>query len=205
MKDSKSTSTYRDRSKAKSNWGKRTDYKDKKNNYQNKFITDSLWHIIRRFDHMIDTANTKAALIIAFNTFILGGIVLKWGELLPRNPLWLKISGSFILAAAAGACVVSLFFTFRAIAPYLKSHNYRSNVFFKDIRKHQEPEEYHNEMKGLTLDHLTRDLSFQVHVISGGMSNKFDCLKNAVHAVFYAQLPALLLYVVVRFIANLMA
>lgn len=203
MKEPRPTSTYKDRSKTKSSWGKRTDYKDKKNNYQSKFITDSLWHIIRRFDHMIETTNSKAALIIAFNTFILGGIVLKWGELLPPNPLWLKIAGSIILAAAAGACVVSLFLTFRAIAPYLKSHNYRSNVFFKDIEKHQEPEEYHKEMKGLTQDHLTRDLSFQVHVISGGMSDKFRCLEKAVHAIFYAQLPALLLFVVVRFIAFL--
>jgi hypothetical protein len=201
MKESRPTSTYKERSKAKSNWGQRTDYKDKKNNYQGKFITDSLWHIIKRFDHLIETTNTKAALIIAFNTFILGGIVLKWGELLPQNPLWLIIAGSIILAAAAGACVVSLFFTFRAIAPYLRSHNYRSNVFFKDIKEHGEPEEYHKEMTGLTTDHLTRDLSFQVHIIAGGMSKKFKCLEDAVHAILYAQLPALLLFVVVRFMA----
>jgi hypothetical protein len=171
-------------------------------NQQNAFIRENLWKIIDRFDHLIETTNTKAALIIAFNTFVFGGIVLKWEDLLPSTPLFLVIIGIISLAAAAFSSGISLWFTLHAIRPFLESHNYHSNIFFRDIAEYKKPEGYLEKVKEMSPDFLTKDLVYQIHILSQGMSKKFNCLKKASQAIFYAQIPALALFMVVKIIES---
>ncbi|UCH96618.1 MAG: hypothetical protein JSV88_07145 [Candidatus Aminicenantes bacterium] len=177
---------------------------DNKNNQKDSVIQENLWKILNRFDHLIESTNTKSALIIAFNTFVFGGIVLKWEDLLPSTPLCLVIIGIISLAAAAISSAVSLWFTLHAIRPFLESHNYHSNVFFKDIAEYKKPGDYLEKVKEMFPDFLTQDLAYQIHILSQGMAKKFNCLKKASQAIFYAQIPALVLFMVVKIIASVM-
>jgi Pycsar effector protein len=165
---------------------------------------DYLWKVIGRFDAYIGSTNTKAALLIAFNTFVPGSVALKWQDIQAAfGPAHREafIAASVLLVIALGASVVSLVFTFRAISPFLKTPerpgDYHSDVFFGDVTKHERPELYYQRVREWTEERVQRDLSFQAHVLAQGLSGKFKCLKTAVAAVMFAELPMFGLMIVI--------
>src|SRR5204862_7544080 len=42
---------------------------------------EAWWKLIGRYDFYFGSVNTKAALLVAFNTFVAGAIVLKWDDI----------------------------------------------------------------------------------------------------------------------------
>ena len=42
---------------------------------------DFLWKVIGRIDSYMISTHNKAALLLAFNTFVIGGIILKWSDI----------------------------------------------------------------------------------------------------------------------------
>ena|GEM_PF-860981 len=183
--------------------------KDNKHNQENSFFRDILWNVINRFDILIEATNSKAALTIAFNTFIVSGIILKWKEILPSYNEYqsLVIIGGIFLTIASVASVLSLCFTFLAVKPFLKSHKdtdeYHSNIFFKDIAKYEKPGAYHEKVKTVSADSLEKDLAFQIHILSKGISRKFNLLRTATNTIFYFQLPAIAIFVIIKLIASI--
>jgi hypothetical protein len=165
----------------------------------------NLWKIINRFDLLINSTNSKAALIIAFNTFVLGGLLLKWADLLPIQPAYLNTAGIVALSAASLASIVSLVFTIMAITPYLESHDYHSDLYFKDIASLPKGDVYLERVNQMQSEILTKDLSFQIHVLASGLKKKFQCLKVATLAIFCAQIPAILILIVLKIIASFTA
>ena len=186
--------------------------KSKKKNIDkpgNDSMPDTLWNVIHRFDSLIESTNTKAALLIAFNTFAFGGILFKWSEILPSftghpSP---AIIGLICLTSAAIVSVLSLLFTIAAIRPFLESggdsKKYRSNVFFKDIAGYEEAGGYYNAIKTVSIDSLDEDLAFQIYILSKGISKKYKFLKNATNTILYLQLPAFAGVVITKFIASI--
>ena len=176
---------------------------------ENSSIRETLWNIIHRFDSLIESTNTKAALLIAFNTFIFGGILLKWNEILPSftaHP-FLAIIGLICLASAAIASVLSLLFTIAAINPFLESgggsKKYCSNIFFKDIAAYEEAGGYYKAIKTASPNSLDEDLVFQIYDLSKGILKKYKFLKNATNTILYLQLPAFAGVVITKFIASI--
>ena len=47
-------------------------------------VNDTWMKLIGRYDFYNGSVNTKAALLVAFNTFVAGGIVLKWKDILDQ-------------------------------------------------------------------------------------------------------------------------
>src|SRR5687768_6211987 len=101
---------------------------------------DALWKVVGRFDTYMGSTNTKAALLIAFNTFVPGSVALKWQDI--ERAFGTDHRSAFVLASvflvvALAASVVSLVFTFWAISPFLKSpkrpEKYHSDLFFCDV------------------------------------------------------------------------
>lgn len=166
---------------------------------KDKFIHEALWKIIHRHDRLIETTNAKAALSIAFNTFVFGGIVLKWRELLPdfnECPV-LAICGILLLAIAALASIGSLYYTIYAVKPFLES-NSDSLLFFKDVAAN-DGDAYYEKVKEMSHDSLNKDLAYQIHILSRGMSEKFDRLKKATR-ISKCQVLVLGLFFVVKII-----
>jgi hypothetical protein len=165
---------------------------------------DFLWKVIQRYDYYIGTTNAKAALIVAFDTFVFGGIVLKWQDLLPFFGAHYKaaILASCLLFIAALASLVSLWTIFLVISPFLKSPRsptkYHSAVFFGHVSEHKSADDYLGCVRDLDEETLSRDLCAQAHVLSQGLRDKFHSTKISVRAILFGQLPALVLMVLVK-------
>lgn len=164
---------------------------------------DLLWKVIGRFDFYINTVNTKATFLIAFNTFMFSAIILKWVDLMKpvEQSKGAVFFGTIFFAIAAIAALTSLAFTFGAINPFLKSpekaKKYHSRLFFEHVAKHEKPEEYLGEITSCTRAELVEDLASQAHSLAEGTSNKFRWIKLAVKAVL-VELAALLLLVLIQ-------
>ena len=157
-----------------------------------------LWKVIGRYDTYIGSTNTKAAFLIAFDTFVAGGIVLKWQDI--KSAVGDSHPQSFAVVAALlhvaiGAALASLWYTFKAINPFLASpkrpNEYHSNVYFGDAAEHAAPDKYLEAVAKWDEAGLQKDLAFQAHTLAQGLTGKFAALKNAIWAVLFVQLPAL--------------
>lgn len=168
---------------------------------------DFLWKVINRFDHYINTTNTKATVIVAFDTFIFSAIVLKWYDLLQTfgSQTVAAILVSFLLLMAAISSLVSLAAVFQVINPFLKSPKnpakYHSKIFFGHIAEFENPEDYHQCVKEATDEELLKDCCMQAHVLAKGLNDKFRKMKIAIGAILFVQLPALGLMILVKIIS----
>src|SRR4030095_7234132 len=97
-------------------------------------------YLISRFDHYMDGVNSKVAFYLGINTFILGGICVGYNTYkdCPHSGLYyMLILLSFLLLTC---CMASIFFTMRAVAPYLKDNDINDDVnsliYFGGIAKY---------------------------------------------------------------------
>jgi hypothetical protein len=171
--------------------------------------TDLLWHAIGRFDLYINMVNTKAAFLIAFNTFTFGAIVLtialKWDDLakLTGGSKAVSFLDVAFLAIAAIAALCSLACTFWAVNPFLSSpQTTLSLIFFGDIAKYATGEDYLAKITPCTKTALAADLAGQAHILAKGAYSKFGWIRAAVKAVL-VELAALLCLVLVHLIVAL--
>jgi len=164
---------------------------------------DFLWKVIGRYDFYIGSINAKAAFLIAFNVFVITGIVLKWSDILqlcgPKYP-FADLVASILLAVAALASLASLFFTFHAVNPFLKSPKdprvYHSAVFFGHVAEHDDPEKYLSHVMDLDEEKAVKDLAYQAHVLAMGTVGKFGWIKWAIVAILI-EIPVFALLVVI--------
>lgn len=165
---------------------------------------ETLWKVVGRFDAYITSVNTKAALVATFNTVLLTAVVLKWEDVIREyepHMAAVRIAG-FLLAAAAIAAIASLWFTFRALGPFLKSPKapgrYHSVLFFEHVSEHESSADYRTVMTEMSATELISDLSYQAHALAVGASSKFRDLRRALRSVPYVELPSLGLLIVLK-------
>jgi len=172
-------------------------------------ISEFLWKVIQRFDVYIATTNAKAAMVVAFDTFVFGAIILKWQDVLASFGLHRTsvVIAGFLLAAAAMASLFSLWETFRVVSPFVKSPKsptkYHSTIFFGHVSEHNGPDEYQDSLKVHTQESISKDLGTQAHVLAQGLNYKFQCMKLSIGAILFVQLPSLVLMVVIKLIATI--
>jgi plasmid maintenance system killer protein len=163
-----------------------------------------LWKIIQRFDFYINSTNTKASAIIAFNIFVLGGIVLKASELLPAKQTYrfLAAVSSVSLLIAAIASLVSLGITFSVISPFLKSFKkqdrYTSNLFFIHVANLGDPIRLYQQIESADDEDVLKDLSVQAYSLAQGLNKKFNKMRIAFQAMIFFQFPAFGLAVLIK-------
>ena len=165
---------------------------------------DSLWKIINRIDNYIISTNNKATLLLAFNTFLVSGIILKWSDILGMYnhiPI-LEIIASTLLLICASASIFSLVKLFQVIMPYLYSYifpeKYHSKLFFIHIADYKNESDYHIAVKELSDENLIKDLSYQIFALSKGINNKFCLLKQSIGPILYVILPAFILLIICK-------
>jgi hypothetical protein len=157
---------------------------------------DTWMKVLGRYDFYNGSVNTKAALLVAFDTFVAGGIVLKWKDIQDAFGAQ-KIAVVFVavfLLVALTASLASLCHTFRSVNPFLGSptipKNYHSLLFFSAVNEFT-AEGYHAEVAKITDEELLRDLAYQAHALAGGLCGKFAALKKAIWWILFVQIPAL--------------
>lgn len=166
--------------------------------------SDFLWKIINRFDFYMGSTNTKATVVVAFNTFVFSAIILKWRELLPffgehRTAIFVA---NILMIIAAMASLASLTVTYFVINPYLKSPkiptSYHSKLFFGHVSEFIKPEEYHECVKACNDEEWVKDLCFQAHALADGLANKFKLMKLAILIILWGQLLPLALILLIK-------
>jgi hypothetical protein len=171
--------------------------------------TDFLWKVLGRYDFYIGSTNAKAALLIAYNTFLISGIILKWKDILPcftSHPKF-AMASAVLLFLLAIFSIISLVFTFRTINPYTKTcrqpGKYHSKIFFSDVSQFENADSYLESVKSSSQENLFEDLAKQTYVVARGVDGKFTELKKATGAILFFQIPALTLMLLVNLITHI--
>lgn len=156
-----------------------------------------LWKVLGRYDDYIGSTNSKTAIIVAFNAFVVTGIILRWNDIGTLFTGYTKLTSvaNLLLIVAAISSTVSLWFVFKSINPFLKSPEhptkYTSAIFFGHVSKFNSPEDYIAHLNEMDQDRLFQDLARQAHSIAQGTKNKFDHLAKAIGVIILFQIPSL--------------
>jgi len=150
---------------------------------------EQLKFIIQRYDNYINGANTKGAFLLAFNTFLCGGLLTNYKELtdLVGAPHvdYLK-TGIFLLVLAG---IISLIIVLLAVYPFLSSGNssqdkYHSLIYFGSVAQLDDPKEYHKAICAQDEAAATEDLARQTYLLSKALFKKFKQLEWATKIIF---------------------
>lgn len=159
---------------------------------------DFAWKTMGRIDTYVGTTNAKAALILGFDTFLLGGLLLKAADILtplkaaPKAHLW----ALSLIAAIGVLSVISLWITFSVVQPFLTSGKrpgqYHSRVFFGDIAEVADGNSFLTQVSTADTDAMLDDLARQTHIVANIAMSKFERLRWAARVAVFAQIPVML-------------
>ena len=157
------------------------------------FIMD----IIRRYDNYIVSTNTKASLIIAFNSLVIGYIILKFNDIICFYcSTMIKWGVWFLLIIIATSSLLSLFFVFGVVYPFLgnKADNKGSIIYFGSVSK-MSGAEYFKYIEGATIDEITVDLAEQAVILANGLNKKMIKMRHSIEAIIFTLVIILLLII----------
>lgn len=151
--------------------------------------TDQLKFIVQRYDSYIGGANTKGAFLLAFNSFVCGGLLSNYKSLAAFvEPGWitsykLAVLGIFVLGVA------SLVVVLLAIFPFLKSGNsspdrYHSLIYFGSVSMFDNSSKYREALNALDEQAFNVDASNQAFQLARGLRKKYYCLSWATVLTF---------------------
>lgn len=160
---------------------------------------DHLKLIIQRYDAYITASNVKAAFLLAFNTFICGGILTGYKTLsgLVTESHSMALNVLLLIIFCIG--ITCLFFVLQAMYPYLSSENsslnsYHSLIFFKSVSEFATAEDYAKKLNEQTDEQAWNDLARQAYAVASGLNKKYRFIAHATTTI-YAQLALILLLV----------
>ena len=156
--------------------------------------------IIKRYDSYIVSTNTKASLIIAFNSLILGTVLLRFSDIISFScSLFTKVAVSFLLVLLSASSLCSLFFIFIVIYPYFgrkddKKEQERSLIYFGSIAK-MSGREYFENFNRITIEELVADLSGQAVILAAGLQTKMLRMRRSIEAITFSLVLILVLVI----------
>jgi len=169
---------------------------------------DYLWKTLGRMDTYIGTTNTKAALLVAFDTFLLGGLLVKSADILmplktaPTAHTW----AIWLIAGTGALAVFSLWATLSVVQPFLTSSkragDYHSRVFFGDVAEVKDAPAYLTQVRNADADAMLDDLAQQVHVVATIAQKKFKRLQLVARVAVFGQVPVLLVLLLLALFAS---
>lgn len=165
---------------------------------------DQCRYIIDRFDHYNDSVNSKVALYLSINTFVLGGICI--GYYTVRTEIkQCEVLFHFVMALAACvllACLASLWCTAKAVTPYLKDNHVNDDqpslIYFGGISRYT-CNDFVSRLLAQEEPLMLEDFARQTHSLAKGLDNKFKWLTCASRCLF-AEYLLLIILIFVLFI-----
>ncbi len=160
---------------------------------------DHLKLILQRYDTYITGSNTKAAFLLAFNTFLCGGILSNYEKIIGLVTVTHQPPLNIALLLVFIAGLISLVIVLRAMYPYMDSGNsskgkYHSLIFFKSVSEFGTAEEYADKLREQTDDECWDDLAKQIFAVGKGLKKKYQFIEYATTTI-YVQLVLILLLV----------
>lgn len=148
---------------------------------------------IARFDFYINSTNTKASIIIAWNGIVIGTIFLKYHQVTSLYDLyiWSYYTANVFLVLIGVASVFSIVFVFDVIYPFLKEKDKQpknedndtgSLFFFGSIARLSHKKYIEKEKKSSEKDVL-EDVLEQSHILSKGLLGKMMKLQSSIISV----------------------
>lgn len=149
---------------------------------------------ISRFDFYINSTNTKASIILAWNGIVIGTIFLKYGQVISlyNAYLWSYYLSNVLLVLIGIASIFSIVYVFDVIYPFLKEkdnintreggNNHGSLFFFGSIAK-RSCETYIKEEYASSEKDVLEDVLEQVHILSKGLFDKMNKLRASINAI----------------------
>ena len=138
---------------------------------------ERLEYTISRLDHYYDSVNNKTAVYIAINTFVTGGAItlLTQTKEIWVQEFWLL----FCLSAIVVLGIISLIVLALASMPYLSpKEKIDSLYYFASIGRKERKAFFEASKEQGKTDNL-KDLRNQVHLLSRGLTKKFNKLSWA--------------------------
>lgn len=151
--------------------------------------TDQIKFIIQRYDTYIGGANTKGAFLLAFNSFLCGGLLSNYNTLITFiESDWLtayKIAVLCVFVLGVGSLVIVLL----AIFPFLKSGNsspdkYHSLIYFGSVSMFESAAKYQEASQNGDENSFNEDASKQAFQLATGLRKKFNYLSWATVLIF---------------------
>lgn len=146
---------------------------------------DFFWDVIKRYDTYFVSVNTKATVILTFNTFLLTAVSLKFPDLLCRyqsQPFWTIIL--YIAAFLMTVCAIaSIGMAFYALHPFRKTHKESvSVIFYGNVADFLTPGNYLSKYLE-TKPRLREDIAAQTHTLAQGLCTKFTWISHSIKAL----------------------
>ena len=166
-----------------------------------KYVLDKT---LSRVDFYLNVINVKAAFLVAFDTFILGTILLKYSDIIDQFVFYkVKSLVVFLIIMMTLGIVGSLFKIFGAVAPFLKSGNkpdaYCSILYFGSVAG-LTIEEYEEKVKCLNENILINDLIQQNHLLSKSLEEKFNKINAGINAIIWLTILPMTIIVILKII-----
>jgi hypothetical protein len=151
---------------------------------------ENIKFIIQRYDNYISGANTKGNFLIAFNTFLTGGIITSYSKI--KELVILSFGKTFIdilICVLFILCVMAIILVIKAVYPFLKSGNssiekYHSHIFFNSVAEFHTDKTYYESLTELSDEDFNRDLANQAFKLAKGLKNKYRFLEWAMLVVY---------------------
>lgn len=170
-------------------------------NNASKYKISFLLDVIRRYDTYIVSTNAKASLIIAFNSLVMGAILLRFGDIIAfYSSPGMKVTVGFLLVVISASTLLSLFFVFRVVYPFLgnvtdEKDQKPSLIFFGSVAK-MSTKEYMENISKASLYQLIDDLSSQATILASGLNEKMLKMRRSISAILFTMV---LIFVLVLF------
>lgn len=143
---------------------------------------DLLWKIISRYDHYINSTNTKASLVIAWNGIVIAAVLLHYEDILktysvkPHGQLVASIA-MFLLGLSS---LVSNFSVFRVVTPFVPNGEAKKSlIYFGSVSKMGQ-QEYHTLLDDADNNSIISDLSLQAIDLATSLEKKMQETKTSI-------------------------
>ena len=136
-------------------------------------MTENLKFILGRYDHYIESVQSKSSLYITLNTFILTGFFTLFAGFSNRMNVFLI---AFLIAIIL-ISVISLVYTLIALIPRTKRTAQDSIIFFGDVADKNQPNQYYELIKDMDEETFTKNLAQQVQQVAQIVCKKHIHLK----------------------------
>ena len=155
---------------------------------------DILWKIIARYDHYINTTNSKASLVAAWNGIVIGTVLLKFEDIIKMYQEYCfgTIIASVCIFSLGFSSLLSNFFIFRVVLPHLSKTNSsnRSLIYFGDVSSLSK-EEYVKKILDSDTAVITTDMAEQATILANTLKNKMN---NTKLSIYFATFGLLVIY-----------
>ena len=163
--------------------------------YKKTKMKQNLKFILERYDHYIESVQSKSNLYITLNTFVLTGVVTLFAgfknQLDGFMTIWLLI--------IIGISIVSLIYTLLALIPQTKKNGLDSVIFFGNVSEKNQQDEYYESIKDMDEETFKKDLAQQVQQVAKIVCKKHIHLRNT-NQFLIVQIGLVTIWIIIFFI-----